>query len=220
VTNPLPATELEHNQEAEIHAQGLQSLIATLPHGWTKLVYLSTTGVYGHGDQKTVNEETRAAPTRIGPTMALRAEQWLAENLQTDRYNVLRLAGIYGPGRIPLAEKIRAGEPLAVPQHGHLNLIHVADIARVILQLFRVHTRRPMYVLSDGHPVQRGTFYRDLATLCGVSAPQFVDPDPSSNRSLRAGDKCVDPSRLVEELKYQFRYPNYLTGLANALSEL
>lgn len=201
----------------QVHATGLRNLLAALPTGWQKLVYLSTTGVYGQDWAATVNEETPLSPTRLGPQIAVAGEQWLCNHLSPERFTVLRLAGIYGPGRIPLAEKLRQGEPLSVPRDGHLNLVHVDDIAKMICVVSQRAMQRPIYVFSDGHPVLRETFYRRLAELCGVEDPVFVEPDPAEAKTRRATDKRIDPSRLTTETQFEFLFPNYESGLAAAI---
>jgi nucleoside-diphosphate-sugar epimerase len=185
------------------------------PH---RLVYLSTTGVYGSVENEVVDEATPVSPQRIGPQMAVAAERWLTSAASSlPPATVLRLAGIYGPGRIPLADKVRRGEGLAVPRDGHLNLVHVVDIGRVICQLFKIEPQHPLYVFSDGQPVPRENFYRELASLCGVDNPKFIDPDPNDPRVRRATDKRVNPARVVGELDFVFSFPDYRTGLQNSL---
>lgn len=209
----------------QTHAMGLQNLYKALPDGWQKLLYLSTTGVYGHSSIEWIDEDTPVSPQRIGPRIAVAAEQWLnhatsQHNLQAQRdYCILRLAGIYGPGRIPLAERLRNGQPLAVPRQGHLNLVHVSDIAHMVCLLLTRKMQHKIYLLSDGQPVLRDTFYHHLAELCGVAQPQFVQPDAQSAKSLRATDKRISPARLLAESGYRLQFPDYRRGLAHALAE-
>lgn len=213
-----PASGPDHEQLAErTHQLGLTNLRRCLPSGWQKWVYLSTTGIYGECDHEVVNEDTPPSPTRIGPQIAQAGEAWLSDHLDRSQQVILRLAGIYGPGRIPLATKLKAGEPLAVPRQGFLNLVHVVDIARMILVLFERSMKHPRYVFSDGQPVQRAEFYDHLAHLCGVEEPVFVEPDGTDRRVRRATSKRVDPSRLIEETRFVYRFPNYQSGLANVL---
>lgn len=208
----------------QTHAVGLKNLCRALPDGWQKLLYLSTTGVYGHSSSAWIDEHTPVSPERIGPRIAVAAEDWLTRNtvphglLAQRDHCVLRLAGIYGPGRIPLAERLRGGEPLAVPQQGHLNLVHVDDIAHMVCCMLTRPMQHKTYLFSDGQPVLRDTFYRHLAELCGVAQPTFVQPHPDSAKSRRATDKRISPARLLAETGYQLQYPDYRSGLAHALA--
>lgn len=221
-----------HREDRELgvqtHVTGLQNLLAKVKSfptaGQSKLVYLSSTGVYGDCDGETVDEDTPPSPTRLGPQLAVAAEDWLQANYKVDRLTILRLAGIYGPGRVPLAQKLRDGEVLNVPRHGQLNLAHVDDIAAMIDIAFARSLQRSLYVFSDGQPVPRQDFYQYLAELCGVNEVCFGDestmeqPSESENsRKRRATNKKVDPKRLVGEVGYRYRYPSYREGLVDAL---
>jgi len=203
----------------QTHVLGLTNLVEHLKNSVEHWMYLSTTGVYGDCDNEIVDETTEVSPTRIGPEIAVAAEQWLLQQRHDAGLNAttLRLAGIYGPGRVPLAAKLLAGEPLAVPREGHLNLVHVTDIARMIIQMLPHRMQHPLYLFSDGQPVLRETFYRELARMCGVNEPNFVDPDPGAPKTRRATDKQVNPLRLVTETKFEYQFPNYQIGLAAAL---
>ncbi|QDV22294.1 NAD-dependent epimerase/dehydratase family protein [Aureliella helgolandensis] len=221
---------IPHRPEEEYgeltHATGLANLVEALPEGWQRLIYLSTTGVYGEyaptsGERQVselqVCEETPVSPTRIGPKIAVGAENWLQAHLPDSKLTVLRLAGIYGPSRIPLVAKLKAGEPLSVPRQGHLNLVHVSDIARLIQQIGLRVLPQSMYLFSDGQPVLRETFYRFLAEQCGIPAPKFVEPAEDDTRVRRATDKCIDPSRIVTTLDYKYAFPTFREGIRQAL---
>lgn len=204
--------------EEHTHVFGLKNLVEAIPNSQPHWIYLSTTGVYGNCDGQQINEQSPVAPTRIGPSIAVAAEGWLRQQHHISS-TVLRLAGIYGPGRLPLADKLRKGDALEVPQEGFLNLCHVVDIARVIWRLAQQSPLSDMYVLSDGNPVQRIEFYQKLAVLCEVSEPVFRAPShsQSSSRGRRASNKRIDPSRIIKELEFEFRYPTYREGLAAAI---
>ncbi len=202
----------------ETHVNGLKNLLSALPDGWRKLVYLSTTGVYGEAHDE-VDEATPTQPTRIGPQIAVAAEYWLREQFASPQLTIVRLAGIYGPGRIPLAEKLKSGEVLQVPQTGWLNLIHVSDIAAMLRRAFEEPLTESLYVFSDGNPVARMEFYHHLAALCGVENPKFAEPDPGTSRSQRAGTKRVNPQRLITELKLELQFPSYREGLIDCLGD-
>ncbi len=206
----------------QAHVVGLQNVRNWLsrsnqPLSKTRLIYLSTTGVFGASESgQTVTERTDVSPTRIGPRIAVAAERWIEQNRPVWPTVVLRLAGIYGPGRVPLVHSLRAGQPLAVPRSGFLNLIHVDDIARAIGWSMDAENPKPLYLLSDGQPVEREIFYRYLADLCGVSEPQFVEPDDSS-KSRRATDKRIDSTLFWQDSGLQPKYSDYRSGLRSAV---
>ena len=128
---------------------------------------------------------------------------------------VLRLAGIYGPGRLPRMESLRAGEPIAADPDSWLNLIHVDDAASIVIAVADHASPGPLYVVSDGRPVLRREWYGHLATLTGSPAPRWTAPDPAA----RGGDKRVNPRRLLEEIGPGIGHPDALRALGGILSK-
>jgi nucleoside-diphosphate-sugar epimerase len=127
----------------------------------------------------------------------------------------LRLAGLYGPGRIPRSSDLVAGRPIDAPAHGWLNLIHVDDAARIVLLAEERASPPRTYVVSDGAPVPRAEYYAELARLLNAPPPRFVEPAADSPAALRAGsDKRINPRRMFAELKPTLLYPDYRAGLA------
>jgi nucleoside-diphosphate-sugar epimerase len=177
-------------------------------------IYISSTGVYGTATGEFVDEETPPQPAREGGKASLAAEQVLRGHPHGSRGIILRLAGIYGHGRIPRAADLQAGRPIDAPAEGWLNLIHVDDAARIVLLADQRAEVPNLYCVSDGSPVQRGDYYRELARLLSAPEPRFVSPDPSSPASLRAGsDKRIRPTKLFRDLAPKLLYPSYREGL-------
>jgi nucleoside-diphosphate-sugar epimerase len=177
-------------------------------------IYISSTGVYGTATGEFVDEETPPQPAREGGKASLAAEQVLREHHHGSRGIILRLAGIYGPGRIPRAADLQAGRPIDAPAEGWLNLIHVDDAARVVLLADQQAEAPNLYCVSDNSPVQRGDYYRELARLLSAPEPRFVLPDPRSPASQRAGsDKRIRSSKLFRDLAPKLLYPSYREGL-------
>lgn len=202
-----------------VYAGGMRNVLAALPAGVGRFIYISTTGVYGKGAGEWVDEDTPPDPQREGGKASLAAEQLLAASPFADRSVVLRLAGIYGPGRVPFLDKLRAGEPLPAVSTGHLNLIHVDDAAAIV-DAAATHSRPTnVYCVSDGHPVLRGDYYQEIARLVGAPPPTFVPPDPNSPRAARAeADRRVNNARMLSDFKFKLIYPDYRAGLAAILA--
>lgn len=198
----------------QLYAGGLRAVLDALPQRPQRFLLISSTGVYGESGGDWVNEDTPCRPEREAGQAMLAAEQVLAQHALADRAIVLRLAGLYGPGRLPRAADLLAGRPVAVPSHGHLNLIHVDDAVQTILAA-ETRARPPRtYLIADGNPAGRRAFYTQLAALLGLPDPQFLEPQASDPAAVRArADKRVDNSRMLKELKLTLRYPSYREGL-------
>jgi nucleoside-diphosphate-sugar epimerase len=214
----LYAVGYDRGAGASIHdvfVGGLQAVLDALPPGTGKIIYISSTGVYAQSHGEWVDEDSPCQPRRAGGRACLEAEQALAAHRLGARAIVLRMAGLYGPGRIPNAVEIRRHQPLAAPQQGHLNLIHVDDAASVVLAADERATAPRSFVVADGHPVERRIYYEELARLLGAPPPDFTVPPADSPAAARAArDKRVKNSRMAAELGVALAYPSYREGLA------
>lgn len=204
-----------------VYANGMANVLAALPAETGRLIYISTTGVYGPGDGGWVDEVTPPDPRREGGRASLAAEQRIAAHPLGQRSVILRLAGIYGPDRVPFIRELRRNEPIAAPASGWLNLIHVDDaveavIATCDLEPFCDGPR--VYCVSDGQPVQRGEFYSEVARQIGARPPRFVEPDPASPRAARAeANRRISNVRMLTDLRVTLTYPDYRAGLVDAV---
>jgi nucleoside-diphosphate-sugar epimerase len=194
------------------HVVGLENVLARCP-GFKRLVVLSTTGVYHQGDGSWVDESSPTEPTRIGPQIAVAAENWLREQVDPQRFASLRLAGIYGPGRVPLLAKLRAEEAIPVGE-GSLNLIHLEDIVVAIERLLSGPAPSSLYVLSNGQPVERRQFYLDAARIFQTPPPRFVEATAETSRAARSeSNKRINPAKILRELELTLQFPNHVSGL-------
>jgi nucleoside-diphosphate-sugar epimerase len=198
----------------EVYVEGLATALDALSNDTERILFTSSTGVYGRADGAWVDEQTPCHPTREGGRLMGAAEQVLREHRLSDRAVVLRLAGLYGPGRIPRLADLLAGRPIAVPSIGYVNLIHVDDAAAAVVAADRRGRPGRTYLVSDGNPVPRREFYTDLATALGLPAPSFVEPPPEAvSEGRAAASKRVANARMRRELGVDLRYPSYREGL-------
>lgn len=191
---------------ADIWPGGLANLLAALP-GRPRVLFVSSTSVYGQTDGSWVTEESPAEPIEESGRLIRQAEQLLET---WPGAALLRFAGIYGPQRLLRETQLRAGEPLVTDPTKWLNLIHVDDGARVIEHVAQANWSGVINV-CDGVPVTRGDYYRTSAKLLGAPEPKFVPSPPSgpeANRRLRRG-------RLAE---LPLLYPSYAEGLAASIA--
>lgn len=200
---------------SRVYVEGLRAVLDALPAEPERFIYISSTGVYGQTDGSWVNEQSPCLPDRENGRVCLAAEQALAQHPLGRRAVVLRMAGLYGPGRLPNQKSLLAGEPIAAPQHGYLNLIHVDDAARLVLAAERKATPPAMYVAADGQPPQRHEYYAELARLWGAPAPRFAPPPPDDPAAQRAAsNRRIDGSRILRDLDVTLAYPTFREGLA------
>jgi nucleoside-diphosphate-sugar epimerase len=203
----------------EVYVDGLKGALDALPDASGRLIYISSTSVYAQQDGEWVDESSPCEPTRQNGRDCLAAEQALSRHRVGARAVILRMAGLYGPGRIPRREALLAGEPIPAAADGYLNLIHIDDAASVVLAAETTARLPSLYVVSDGQPVLRREYYEELARLAGAPAPRFAPPPADSPAAARATtDKRIRNDRLFAELRPTLAYPSYREGLAAILA--
>ncbi|MGE0756007.1 MAG: SDR family oxidoreductase [Pirellulaceae bacterium] len=204
----------------EVYTEAIRHTGYALPDSVRRLIYISSTGVYGQSAGEWVDEDSPCQPTRAGGRACLAAERWLAGSRWCSRTVVLRLAGIYGPGRIPKRSAVVAGEVLDTDPDGYLNLIHVDDAAELVLAAEARAVPPRTLVIADGEPVLRGDFYRELARLLRAPEPRFAGPGSPVPRTGRgATDKRIRIRRMRDVLSAELRFPSYREGLAAIVAD-
>jgi nucleoside-diphosphate-sugar epimerase len=191
----------------DVHVDGLGRLLDALA-GSPRVILSSSTGVWGDEGGGVVTEETTTNPSREAGQVLVEAESLLRSHSKGPGV-ALRFAGLYGPDRLPRLDDLRAGRPIAADPDSWLNLIHVDDAATVVCAVAAAANPRPLYVVSDGHPVLRRDWYGHLAAITG-------SPEPTWNPSLprtRGADKRVDPARLYSDLAIPLAHPDPLRGI-------
>jgi len=192
--------------------------IAAAPHlAWVG--YLSTIGVYGDHQGGFVDEATPLRPVEPRSRVRAEAEQaWLG--LGTAKgvaVQIFRLAGIYGPGRNPLAQ-LAAGTARRIVKPGQVfNRVHVDDIAAVIEASLRRPRAGAVYNVTDDEPAPPQDVVAFAAQLCGLPAPPDIpfaaaDLSPMA-KSFYSENKRVRNHLIRGELGVALRYPSYREGL-------
>lgn len=208
----------EKRSRFESQVGGLSRLLSFLPSK-TSICYISTTGVYHQTDGGWVDENSPVRPRREGGKAHLAAEQCLHRRQPGGDWSILRLAGIYGPGRVPRAADVIAGRPIRSPEDGFLNLIHVSDAATAVDASWT--SGRGLYVVADDQPVVRGDFYREIARQTGSAPPTFAPPEPDAPVRMRSdSNKRIWNQKMKRDLLSKLRYPTYREGLRDVLGSI
>jgi nucleoside-diphosphate-sugar epimerase len=198
--------------------QRFGATIAAAPN-LARVVYLSTVGVYGDRGGAWVDEASPPAPDSPRTQQRLAAErQWRAfAEARGARLDILRLAGIYGPGRNAL-ERLRRGEARRIVKPGQVfNRIHVDDIAAVVVRLVDAGGPGGIWNLADEEPAPPEDVIVFAAELLGVAPPPIEDIATARMtpmaKSFYDGNRRVDVGKLRRELGYRWLYPTYRDGL-------
>jgi dTDP-4-dehydrorhamnose reductase len=192
--------------------------IATLPRQQT-IVYLSTVGVYGDRRGDWVDETMKPTPSSERSLTRLQAEKsWAAIGTEhRKKVYILRLAGIYGPGRNALYS-LKTGTARRVVKRGHVsNRIHVEDISRAIDAAIAHKGQGGIFNVSDDAPAPPQDVIMYAAMLMGIEPPpeqelEAADLTPLA-RSFYAENKRVSNRKIKDEFGMRLAFPTYRVGL-------
>ena len=180
--------------------------------------YLSTIGVYGDHGGRRVDEDTPC--TSVQPRSIARREAEVAWAALGARHGlpvaVLRLSGIYGPGRNAVRDALAGRARMLIKDGQVFNRIHVEDLARATALAARARFVGIVNV-TDDEPAPPQDVIRHAHALAGREPPPAVafegaDVSPMA-RSFWAESKRVDNARSKAVLGLSYRYPDYRAGL-------
>jgi nucleoside-diphosphate-sugar epimerase len=199
--------------------------IATVPP--QAFVYISTTGVYGDTKGQLVDESTPVRPATDRARRRVSAEEmvrvWCTE--RHVRRIVLRVPGIYGPGRLPL-ERLRNAEPtLRDEDAGVTNRIHVDDLVAACIAAIKNREARGVYNVTDGTAHTSTQFLDRVAALAQLPPAPRVSMDEAQltfspeRLSFLNESRRISNERMLINLGVRLRYPQMDEGIRQALEE-
>ena len=207
---PTPAGRTQAAYES-IFIQGWKNLWAGLKKHPVRSLVVSSTAVFGEASGGIVDEETEPSPTGFNGKVLLEMEQ-LAGRC-TDKLVVVRISGIYGPGRERLI-RLAATQGLEVQQvpPSFTNRIHRDDAAAALKHLLEIDHPHALYAVTDDQPAPKYEVVSWLARVQGCAAPRGIR-DESAGRG-----KCVSNQRLRNS-GFKLTYPDYKAGYTAVLEQ-
>ena len=189
-----------------------------------RLVYISTTGVYGDCGGKRIDETRKLLPLSARAQRRVDAEQTLRRfgTRSGCRVSILRAPGIYAADRLPL-ERLRKGSPLFdAKEDVFTNHINAEDLASACITALRFGRANRAYNACDDSDIRMGDWYDKLADNFGLPrAPRLPHDEaikllPPMQLSFMRESRRIGNARLKRELKLRLRYPTVDSGIAAA----
>lgn len=186
-----------------------------------KIIYMSATSVYGATDNAVATEMSPAVPASAMGKRRLDAETVFREYGKDHSVPVviLRVSGIYGPGRLPLMQ-ISQGQPLLREEEaGPSNRIHCDDLALICLAAAEKGEDGDIFNVSDGHPSSMTTYFNACADALGLPRQPQVALEEARlvmsplMFSYVSETRVVDNTRMLERLGIKLRYPTLAEGV-------
>jgi len=203
----------------------LAALAGALPIVPTRFVYLSTTGVYGDRGGDVVDETCPVAPRTERARRRVAAESWLDDWCRERGVErvVLRIPGIYGPGRLGL-DRIERGEPiLCEADSAPGNRIHVDDLAGACIAALTSDVPGGIYNVGDGDHLSSSAFTRSVAREAGLPSPPEVTLEEArrtfspARLSFIEERRVVNTTRMRRELGFTPFYTDPAEGIRASL---
>lgn len=189
-----------------------------------RMVYISTSGVYGDCGGAVVDETRQVKPSNDRARRRIDAERQLrAWGAQTGVHvSILRVPGIYAAERLPLA-RLKAGAPaLETGQDPYTNHIHADDLARTVMAALSRGRGGRAYNASDDSWMKMGDYFDLVADQFGLPHPPRISREaaerdiPESTLSFMRESRRLANQRLKKELRVRLRYPSVAEGVVAA----
>ena len=199
-----------------VFVEGCKNLQAAFPN--SRVIFTSSTSVYSQIDGKTVTEKSPANPERETSCVLREAEDGI---LAGSGNIVLRLAGLYGPGRIVYLQQLLEGTAKieSGKESRWLNQIHRDDAASAIVHLISISTSpdsapSEIYNVCDDCPFRQRELCEELADILGLPLPPEAPPD--LNRKRAWTNKKVSNEKL-RATGWEPRFPSFLKAVEESI---
>jgi nucleoside-diphosphate-sugar epimerase len=198
------------------YVKGLENLLSEL-QGQTpnRLIFISSTGVYGQDDNNWVDEESPTQPGGFNGQQVLLGEQTaLASRIPA---TVVRFSGIYGPSRQSFLQAVIDGRLNPPAQSNYSNRIHEQDAVRAVVHLSNMaaanQNLQPCYLASDCEPIRLDQVVRWIRQHIECETPA-----EDARGGGRVGSKLCSNRRLLNT-GFQFRYPDFRAGYRELINQ-
>lgn len=197
----------------QVYLNGTRNLI-----GWLKgqsdcrYVYTSSTGVYGQDDGSTVVESDVTDPPGDTGKILVATERLILDAAPAFKGIVLRVSGIYGPGRGYFYRQFLKGEARLSPAGSRiLNMVHRDDVAGAVVAALQKGDPGQVYNVVDDEPIDQREFATWLAAILEKPLPPESDDVGRVGKRLITNKRILN-SKLKSDLNYRFKYPTFREG--------
>jgi nucleoside-diphosphate-sugar epimerase len=186
-----------------------------------RFVLISTTGVYGNCNGEWIDETAALNPTADRAKRRADAERQVQAYCREHSIPlvILRVAGIYGPGKIPAA-RIKSGAPIVNQQDSPFtNRIHAVDLVNICETALLDAEITGIYNVTDGHPGTMYEYFTGVAETLGLPAPPAISLAEAQEQlsegmlSYMAESRRIDNKKLLKDFGLTLEYPSLQQGL-------
>lgn len=193
----------------------------SLDNAPTKVVYISTSGVYGDCGGNVVTEETPINPQTTRAQRRASAESQLQEQAQQLGFElvILRVTGIYGPGRLPVARVMQGHPVLKLEEASFTNRIHTLDLVQICLAAMERGEDGDIFNVCDGQDSSMTEYFTAIADMHNLPRPKQIGMAEAEQEmnplmlSYLKESRRMSNRKLKEKLRIELLYPTLEAGL-------
>ncbi len=194
----------------------------------SKIVYMSTSGVYGDCGDTEVTEETPVNPLTSRAKRRVNAEQQLKSKAEELGFElvILRVTGIYGPGRLPISQ-LKKGHQVLNPEDAPVtNRIFSLDLVQICMAAMENGSAGDIFNVCDGERSSMSHYFMSVAELYNLPQPVQLSWEEAEKEmnpltfSFLKESRLMTNKKMVEQLGIKLRYPTLKDGLAACQSAL
>lgn len=205
----------------DTHTKHLLAAISAKKDFPEKIVYISTTGVYGDCQGRWIDENEPLKPHADRAKRRVDAEQQLITFGEDHDVEIviLRVAGIYGPGKLPI-KRLKQNLPVIRQQEAPFtNRIHALDLVKVAIEAMQKGKPGEIYNVSDGHPSTMTEYFNTVADKAGLPRPPQISL-ADGDQQLSAGmmsymkeSRRLKNDKMLKDLNLTLGYPDLKKGI-------
>lgn len=176
-----------------------------------KLIYISTSGVYGNCNGQIVNEENQINPLTDRAKRRANAESQIKSYCKRNNIGgiIFRVPGIYGRNRLPI-KRVMGRDPLIkIEESRTTNLIHVSDLARLVIKAFELSNKETEIInVSDGKAIKTTKYYEIIYKALNIKLPEYISYEQAMSMYDEKRASFLKESRVLDVTKMKELFPD------------
>ena len=227
ITSPFVVLYTIPPNTSSLNDERLKLFLKKLKINPNRIVYLSSSGVYGDRKGNYTDETVKPNPITKRAIRRLNAEKCIADWCHKNKVEhvILRVSGIYGPNRLGI-EKLRQGltvikQSTAKPS----NRIHIEDLTKCCISAMMKDKLSNIYNIGDGDHSNQTWFYKAVCRKVGINNPAEIEPAEAEmtwgamRLSFLNESRRLNVNKMKKELIDNLKYPKAIDGIKESLPQ-
>ncbi len=176
-----------------------------------KLIYISTSGVYGNCNGQIVNEENQINPLTDRAKRRANAESQIKSYCKRNNIGgiIFRVPGIYGRNRLPIKRVMDRDPLIKIEESRTTNLIHVSDLTRLVIKAFELSNKETEIInVSDGKAIKTTKYYEIIYKALNIKLPEYISYEQAMSMYDEKRASFLKESRVLDITKMKELFPD------------